>query len=169
MIGTTLGICVRNLPYIIPTKLYFIWPCSFSGEIFLISTNQKQVLPMSAMFEVWSAKKTGNFVEDLLYTIATKLQFICLRGWPFDFVGRGRKILKIHILILIFRKINNLINVFLKFNQIYTRINPKTEKNNLIRRLVAKLNNLTREFVEINILSPKNLPSPPHEIKWSSP
>ena len=43
-----------------------------------------------------------------------------------------------------------------------TRINPKTEKNNLNRRLMAKLNNLTREFVEINILSPKNLPSPPH-------
>jgi hypothetical protein len=37
-----------------------------------------------------------------------------------------------------------------------------SQKNNLNRRLMAKLNNLTREFVEINILSPKNLPSPPH-------
>jgi hypothetical protein len=61
---------------------------------------------MSTMFEVWSAKKNGKFVEDLLYTIATKLQFICLRGRPFDFAGRGRKILKINILIQRVGKIN---------------------------------------------------------------
>jgi hypothetical protein len=122
MIGTKLGICLQDLPYIIPTKLYFISPCSFSGEIFLILTNQKQVLPMSTMFEVWSAKKNGKFVEDLLYTIATKLQFICLRGRPFDFVGRGRKILKINILILIFRKINNLIQRVGKINIFFLQI-----------------------------------------------
>jgi hypothetical protein len=55
---------------------------------------------MSAMFEVWSAKKNGNFVEDLLYTIATKLQFICLRGKTFIklFI-----VLKIGIKIFIFK------------------------------------------------------------------
>jgi hypothetical protein len=49
-----------------------------------------------------------------------------------------------------------------KFNQIDTRINPKSEQKKLIRLLMAKLNNLTREFVEINILvhrrSSTNLP-----------
>jgi hypothetical protein len=77
---------------------------------------------MSTMFEVWSAKKNGKFVEDLLYTIATKLQCICLRGRPFDFAGRGRKILKINILILIFRKINNLIQRVGKINIFFPQI-----------------------------------------------
>ena len=34
----------------LPTKFRFIWPSSFKGEDFLISANQKQVLPVAAMF-----------------------------------------------------------------------------------------------------------------------
>jgi hypothetical protein len=67
MIGTKLGMCLRDLPYIIPTKLYFIWPCSFSGEIFLILTNQKQVLPMSRRSSTnlpfFLADQTSNMVD----------------------------------------------------------------------------------------------------------
>jgi hypothetical protein len=32
------------------TKFRFIWPISFRGEDFLESTNQKQELPVAAMF-----------------------------------------------------------------------------------------------------------------------
>ena len=34
----------------LPTKFWFIWPSSFRGEDFQKSTNQKQELPVSAMF-----------------------------------------------------------------------------------------------------------------------
>jgi hypothetical protein len=33
-----------------PTKFRFIWPSGFRGEDFFKSTNQKQELPMVAMF-----------------------------------------------------------------------------------------------------------------------
>jgi hypothetical protein len=33
-----------------PTKFQFIWPSSFRGEDFFKSVNQKQELPMVAMF-----------------------------------------------------------------------------------------------------------------------
>ena len=34
----------------LPTKFRFIWPSGFRGEYFLRSTNQKQELPVAAMF-----------------------------------------------------------------------------------------------------------------------
>jgi hypothetical protein len=34
----------------LPTKFRFIWPSGFRGEDFLKSANQKQELPMVAMF-----------------------------------------------------------------------------------------------------------------------
>jgi hypothetical protein len=34
----------------LPTKLRFIWPNGFIGEEFLKSANQKQELPVAAMF-----------------------------------------------------------------------------------------------------------------------
>ena len=34
----------------LPIKFRFIWPSGFRGEDFFISTNQKQELPMVAMF-----------------------------------------------------------------------------------------------------------------------
>jgi hypothetical protein len=34
----------------LPTKFWFIWPCSFRGEDLKKSANQKQELPVAAMF-----------------------------------------------------------------------------------------------------------------------
>jgi hypothetical protein len=34
----------------LPTKFPFIWPIGFRGEDFFISANQKQELPVAAMF-----------------------------------------------------------------------------------------------------------------------
>jgi hypothetical protein len=34
----------------LPTKFQFIWPSGFRGEDFFKSTNQKQELPVVAMF-----------------------------------------------------------------------------------------------------------------------
>ena len=34
----------------LPTKFRFIWPCGFRGEDLKKSTNQKQELPVAAMF-----------------------------------------------------------------------------------------------------------------------
>jgi hypothetical protein len=34
----------------LPTKFWFIWPSGFKGEDFKKSTNQKQELPVTAMF-----------------------------------------------------------------------------------------------------------------------
>jgi hypothetical protein len=41
---------MEDLPWMLPTKFRFIWPSSFRGEYFLKSANQKQELPMAAMF-----------------------------------------------------------------------------------------------------------------------
>jgi hypothetical protein len=34
----------------LPTKFWFIWPSGFRGEDFFKSVNQKQELPMAAIF-----------------------------------------------------------------------------------------------------------------------
>jgi hypothetical protein len=34
----------------LPTKFWFIWPSGFRGEDFFKSDNQKQELPMAAIF-----------------------------------------------------------------------------------------------------------------------
>ena len=41
---------IEHLPYMFPTKFRFIWLSSFREEDFQKSTNQKQALPMVAMF-----------------------------------------------------------------------------------------------------------------------
>jgi hypothetical protein len=35
---------------VLPTKFQFVWPSGFRGEDFKKSTNQKQELPVAAMF-----------------------------------------------------------------------------------------------------------------------
>jgi hypothetical protein len=45
------------------TKFRFIWPSGFKGEDFFKSANQKQELPMVAMFVDGSVQKT-IFVSD---------------------------------------------------------------------------------------------------------
>jgi hypothetical protein len=39
-----------DLPRMLPTKFRFIWQSGFREEFFLKSTNQKQELPLAAMF-----------------------------------------------------------------------------------------------------------------------
>jgi hypothetical protein len=45
----------------LPTKFRFIWPSGFRGEDFKKSTNQKQVLPVAAMF----VNGSGQHVQSL--------------------------------------------------------------------------------------------------------
>ena len=40
----------RGPPIEFPTKFWFIWPTGFRGEEFKKSANQKQELPVAAMF-----------------------------------------------------------------------------------------------------------------------
>ena len=64
----------------LPTKFRFIWPSGFRGEDFKKSANQKQELPVAAMF----ANESGRIEEfyrgpsiDVFY----QFQFIWLRGF----------------------------------------------------------------------------------------
>jgi hypothetical protein len=41
----------------LPTKFRFIWPSGFRKEDFFKSPNQKQELPMAAMFSDWLISK----------------------------------------------------------------------------------------------------------------
>ena len=41
---------IENLPYMLPTKFQFIWQSGLRGEDFQKSTNQKQELPVAAIF-----------------------------------------------------------------------------------------------------------------------
>jgi hypothetical protein len=45
-----LAILIEDLSRMLPTKFRFIWPSSFRGEDFKKSANQKQELPVAAMF-----------------------------------------------------------------------------------------------------------------------
>jgi hypothetical protein len=49
--ATTVAIFIEDLPRILPTKFRLIWPSVFRGEDFKKSSNQKQELPMVAMFD----------------------------------------------------------------------------------------------------------------------
>jgi hypothetical protein len=40
----------EDMIWMLPTKFRFIWPSGFRGEDFFKSANQKQELPMAAMF-----------------------------------------------------------------------------------------------------------------------
>jgi hypothetical protein len=55
----------------LPTKFRFIWPSSFRGEDLKKSANQKQELPVVAMFVNGSGQKLAIFVED--YQISVHL------------------------------------------------------------------------------------------------
>ena len=48
----------------LPTKFQFIWPSGFRGEDFFKSTNQKQKLPVAAMF----VNELGRYEQFLLRT-----------------------------------------------------------------------------------------------------
>ena len=48
----------------LPTMFRFIWPCGYRGEHFQKSTNQKQELPVTAMF----VKETERYVQYLQRT-----------------------------------------------------------------------------------------------------
>jgi hypothetical protein len=43
-------IFIEDLPSMLPTKFRFIWPSGFREEDFKKSANQKQELPVAAMF-----------------------------------------------------------------------------------------------------------------------
>jgi hypothetical protein len=45
----------------LPTKFRFIWPSSFRGEDLKISANQKQELPVAAMFVNGSEQNEQSF------------------------------------------------------------------------------------------------------------
>ena len=40
----------RGRPYMLPTKFMFIWPSGYRREEFFKSANQKQALPVAAIF-----------------------------------------------------------------------------------------------------------------------
>ena len=61
----------------LPTKFQFIWP---SGEDFFKSDNQKQELPMVAMF-VNGLGQNEHSLEDIPQMLPTKFHFIWLRGF----------------------------------------------------------------------------------------
>ena len=48
----------------LPTKFQFIWPSGFRGEDFFKSANQKQELPVAAMFVNGSGRNEQS-LEDL--------------------------------------------------------------------------------------------------------
>ena len=65
------------------TKFQFIWPSGFRGEDFLKWTNQKQELPVMAMFVHGSGRNVHSLIEDLPQMLPTKFRSI----WPSDFRG----------------------------------------------------------------------------------
>ena len=60
------GSHVCYLPYMFPTKFLFIWLSSFREEDFQKSTNQKQALPMAAMF-VYGSKRNEQSLQRTLH------------------------------------------------------------------------------------------------------
>ena len=50
----------------LPTKFRFIWPSGFRGEDFLKSANQKQELPMAAMFVNGSAQNEQSLERTII-------------------------------------------------------------------------------------------------------
>ena len=45
----------------LPTKFWFIWPSGFRGEDFFKSANQKQELPLAAMFVHGLGRKSNLY------------------------------------------------------------------------------------------------------------
>ena len=59
-IGTKCAIFIEDLPYMFPLKFRFIWPSGFRGEDLKISTNQKQELPVVAIFDSGSGQNVQS-------------------------------------------------------------------------------------------------------------
>jgi hypothetical protein len=66
----------------LPTKFRFIWQSGFRGEDFFKSANQKQELPMVAMFYNGSGQNEQS-LERTFQMLSTKFHFIL----PRDFRG----------------------------------------------------------------------------------
>ena len=66
-----------------PTKFRFTWQSCFRVEDFQKSTNQKQELPVVAMFVNGSGRNKQSQTEDLPQMLPTKFRFI----WPNGFRG----------------------------------------------------------------------------------
>ena len=67
----------------LPTKYRFIWPSGF-GEDFKKSANQKQELPVVAMFVNRSGQNEQSLERIFHRCLPTKFQFIWLRGFRED-------------------------------------------------------------------------------------
>ena len=57
----------------LPTKFRFIWPSGFGGEDFLKSPNQKQELPVVAMFVNGSGQNVQSLEIDASYQVSVHL------------------------------------------------------------------------------------------------
>jgi hypothetical protein len=73
----------------IPTKFWFIWPSGFRGEDFKKSANQKQELPVAAMFvnglgqHVQSGRSSLKSAHFVMIHYQTWLpQEILVSDWP---------------------------------------------------------------------------------------
>jgi hypothetical protein len=60
----------------LPTKFQFIWPSGFRGEDFFKLANQKQVLPMAAMFVNGSGQNEQSLERTFHRCFPTKFHFI---------------------------------------------------------------------------------------------
>jgi hypothetical protein len=57
----------------LPTKFRFIWPSGFRGEDFFKSPNQKQELPVVAMFVNGSGQNVQSLEIDASYQVSVHL------------------------------------------------------------------------------------------------
>ena len=83
-IRTRLAIYIEELPQMLPSKFRFNLLSSFREESFQKSTNQKQELPVAAMFVNRSGQNEQGFLENLPQMLPTKFRFI----WPIGFRGK---------------------------------------------------------------------------------
>jgi hypothetical protein len=59
-IGTKCAIFIEDLPQMLLIKVRLIWTSSFRGEELKKSTNQKQELPVAAMFAIRSGRNVQS-------------------------------------------------------------------------------------------------------------
>ena len=76
---------IEDLPRMLPTKFLFIWQSGFRGEDLKKSANQKQELPVAAIFVNGSVRNEQS-LEDLPWMLPTKFQFIWESGFREDFL-----------------------------------------------------------------------------------
>jgi hypothetical protein len=61
----------------LPTKFWYIWPSGFRGEEFKKSANQKEELPMAAMFVYGSER--NEHIEDLPNLVGSTYGRLCIK------------------------------------------------------------------------------------------